>query len=163
MWWNWQTRRTQNPVGATPCGFNSHHRHHRNQQLTFYPTHVSISTHPLLCPHCAHVIPAAAIIYPEDPASLVDCAHYFFTSFLWWVGLPLPFFERCKSNVLFLSFRLVRNLSPEWLSTSGRDRLKGNFRGISYAGINSSPPAYSSRFRAKWRNGGKCLYPASYL
>jgi hypothetical protein len=28
VWWNWQTRRTQNPVGATPCGFNSHHRHH---------------------------------------------------------------------------------------------------------------------------------------
>ena len=28
MWWNWQTRRTQNPVGATQCGFDSHHRHH---------------------------------------------------------------------------------------------------------------------------------------
>lgn len=27
MWWNWQTRTTQNRVGASPCGFNSHHRH----------------------------------------------------------------------------------------------------------------------------------------
>ena len=25
--WNWQTRRTQNPLVATPCGFKSHHRH----------------------------------------------------------------------------------------------------------------------------------------
>jgi hypothetical protein len=24
----WQTRRTQNPVRATLCGFDSHHRHH---------------------------------------------------------------------------------------------------------------------------------------
>ena len=27
--WNWQTRRTQNPLLATACGFESHHRHHR--------------------------------------------------------------------------------------------------------------------------------------
>jgi hypothetical protein len=26
-WRNWQTRRTQNPVGETPCGFESHLRH----------------------------------------------------------------------------------------------------------------------------------------
>src|SRR6266853_4311049 len=26
-WRNWQTRRTQNPVGATPCGFDSRPRH----------------------------------------------------------------------------------------------------------------------------------------
>src|SRR5919204_6452482 len=26
-WRNWQTRRTQNPVGETPCGFDSHLRH----------------------------------------------------------------------------------------------------------------------------------------
>lgn len=26
-WWNWQTRRTQNPVVAIPCGFKSHFRH----------------------------------------------------------------------------------------------------------------------------------------
>ena len=26
--WNWQTRRTQNPLLATACGFESHHRHH---------------------------------------------------------------------------------------------------------------------------------------
>ena len=27
--WNWQTRRTQNPLLATACGFESHHRHHQ--------------------------------------------------------------------------------------------------------------------------------------
>ena len=27
MWWNWQTRRTQNPLMETSCGFKSHHRH----------------------------------------------------------------------------------------------------------------------------------------
>jgi hypothetical protein len=26
-WRNWQTRRTQNPVGATPCRFDSYARH----------------------------------------------------------------------------------------------------------------------------------------
>lgn len=26
-WWNWQTRRTQNPVYASTCGFKSHLRH----------------------------------------------------------------------------------------------------------------------------------------
>lgn len=26
-WWNWQTRTTQNRVGESPCGFNSHLRH----------------------------------------------------------------------------------------------------------------------------------------
>ena len=25
--WNWQTRRTQNPLVAIPCGFKSHYRH----------------------------------------------------------------------------------------------------------------------------------------
>lgn len=25
--WNWQTRRTQNPLPAMACGFKSHHRH----------------------------------------------------------------------------------------------------------------------------------------
>ena len=29
--WNWQTRRTQNPLVATPCGFDPHHRHHRSR------------------------------------------------------------------------------------------------------------------------------------
>ena len=27
MWWNWQTRWTQNPVVVIPCGFDSHHLH----------------------------------------------------------------------------------------------------------------------------------------
>ena len=27
--WNWQTRRTQNPLPATACGFKSHHRHQK--------------------------------------------------------------------------------------------------------------------------------------
>ena len=26
--WNWQTRRTQNPLMATSCGFDPRHRHH---------------------------------------------------------------------------------------------------------------------------------------
>ena len=26
--WNWQTRWTQNPLVATPCGFDPRHRHH---------------------------------------------------------------------------------------------------------------------------------------
>ncbi len=29
-WWNWQTRWTQNPVVAIPCGFDSRLRHHTN-------------------------------------------------------------------------------------------------------------------------------------
>ena len=28
VWWNWQTWRTQNPLVATPCGFDPRHRHH---------------------------------------------------------------------------------------------------------------------------------------
>ena len=28
VWRNWQTRRTQNPVAARPCGFDSLHQHH---------------------------------------------------------------------------------------------------------------------------------------
>ena len=27
VWWNWQTRWTQNPVVVIPCGFDSHHLH----------------------------------------------------------------------------------------------------------------------------------------
>ena len=30
-WWNWQTRRTQNPMVAIPCGFKSHLRHQNIQ------------------------------------------------------------------------------------------------------------------------------------
>ena len=28
--WNWQTRRTQNPLVVTPYGFDPHHRHKNN-------------------------------------------------------------------------------------------------------------------------------------
>ena len=28
--WNWQTRRTQNPLVAIPCGFDPRHRHQTN-------------------------------------------------------------------------------------------------------------------------------------
>ena len=48
--WNWQTRRTQNPLLATACGFKSHHRHQNNRDgfchpfnsalCTIYKTHV---------------------------------------------------------------------------------------------------------------------------
>ena len=27
VWWNWQTRWTQNPVSARTCGFDPRHRH----------------------------------------------------------------------------------------------------------------------------------------
>ena len=30
LWRNWQTRWTQNPVVATPCGFDSHRRHRKS-------------------------------------------------------------------------------------------------------------------------------------
>ena len=30
LWWNWQTRGTQNPVMATSCGFDPHQRHQKN-------------------------------------------------------------------------------------------------------------------------------------
>ena len=29
--WNWQTRRTQNPLMATSCGFDPRHRHHTSK------------------------------------------------------------------------------------------------------------------------------------
>ena len=29
MCWNWQTRRTQNPLVAIPCGFDPRHRHNK--------------------------------------------------------------------------------------------------------------------------------------
>ena len=29
-WWNWQTRRTQNPVVVIPCRFDSDRRHQQN-------------------------------------------------------------------------------------------------------------------------------------
>lgn len=31
VWWNWQTRGTQNPVLATECGFDPRHRHQLNR------------------------------------------------------------------------------------------------------------------------------------
>ena len=35
-WRNWQTRRTQNPVGATPCRFDSYARHQISVRLPPY-------------------------------------------------------------------------------------------------------------------------------
>ena len=34
--WNWQTRRTQNPLMATSCGFDPHHRHHGKARQTIW-------------------------------------------------------------------------------------------------------------------------------
>ena len=31
VWWNWQTRRTQNPMMVTSCGFKSHYPHQKRQ------------------------------------------------------------------------------------------------------------------------------------
>lgn len=49
MWWNWQTRGTQNPVMVTSCGFDPHHRHHlrekvwcKNQAFFFYRKQLSL-------------------------------------------------------------------------------------------------------------------------
>ncbi len=44
--------------------------------------------------------------------------------------------ERCKKNVVLLSFRLVRNLSSEGLPTSGSDRLEAELV-ITYAESNN--------------------------
>ena len=35
-WRNWQTRGIQNPVVATPCGFDSHPRHLADEQFIVY-------------------------------------------------------------------------------------------------------------------------------
>ena len=32
LWWNWQTRGTQNPVVAIPCRFDPDQRHQNNGQ-----------------------------------------------------------------------------------------------------------------------------------
>ena len=32
LWWNWQTRGTQNPVVAIPCRFDPDQRHHRKDE-----------------------------------------------------------------------------------------------------------------------------------
>ena len=35
LWWNWQTRGTQNPVVAIPCRFDPDQRHHnKNRQVS---------------------------------------------------------------------------------------------------------------------------------
>ena len=46
----WQTRRTQNPVGATLCGFKSRLRHHEIQRLTRYAYNTPLFLVPELCP-----------------------------------------------------------------------------------------------------------------
>ena len=35
LWWNWQTRGTQNPVVAIPCRFDPDQRHHRKDGQGF--------------------------------------------------------------------------------------------------------------------------------
>ena len=35
VWWNWQTRGTQNPVVAIPCRFDPDQRHHRKDGQGF--------------------------------------------------------------------------------------------------------------------------------
>ena len=37
MCWNWQTRRTQNPLVVTPCGFDPHHRHTKSPREPKFP------------------------------------------------------------------------------------------------------------------------------
>ena len=37
MCWNWQTRRTQNPLVVTPCGFDPHHRHTKSPRELRFP------------------------------------------------------------------------------------------------------------------------------
>ncbi len=33
VWWNWQTRRTQNPKVAIPCRFDPDYRHHERRKI----------------------------------------------------------------------------------------------------------------------------------
>ena len=35
-WWNWQTRRTQNPMFARTCGFKSHLRHQQKESVALF-------------------------------------------------------------------------------------------------------------------------------
>ena len=35
LWWNWQTRGTQNPVVAIPCRFDPDQRHHNKKRQVF--------------------------------------------------------------------------------------------------------------------------------
>ena len=35
LWWNWQTRGTQNPVVAIPCRFDPDQRHHKERIKSF--------------------------------------------------------------------------------------------------------------------------------
>ena len=60
VWWNWQTRRTQNPVVAIPCRFDPDYRHQKKPKLNrkgqfgflfiqaaglaYHPTQVGISS-----------------------------------------------------------------------------------------------------------------------
>ena len=76
VWWNWQTRRTQNPVVAIPCRFDPDHRHQKkpvnltidgffhffftsqNTQFYEYIYHLFYNVHPfflrvVLCCRCA--------------------------------------------------------------------------------------------------------------
>src|SRR5713226_4529475 len=54
-WRNWQTRRTQNPVAARPCGFNSLLRHQRKQPTIRLRASVVLER-PIL-PGAAHGLP----------------------------------------------------------------------------------------------------------
>src|ERR1700732_1793366 len=52
-WRNWQTRRTQNPVAARPCGFDSLLEHHFQTLLRIAPLTLTPSFSPVIfaCPH----------------------------------------------------------------------------------------------------------------
>ena len=49
--WNWQTRRTQNPLSARTCGFDPHHRHHVGAKFALLRLFCLLQKicHPLAC------------------------------------------------------------------------------------------------------------------
>ena len=88
MWWNWQTRGTQNPVVAIPCGFDPHHRHHLQPRklsgfrgfcfLNIILNNFQINTVWLISHAsdlCATVMPRLYAIFSKRFSSLIFSGH----------------------------------------------------------------------------------------
>ena len=65
VWWNWQTRGTQNPVVAIPCGFDPHHRHQRIRQVETCRIFLSK-------PQAWHIITARSVVHIISPFGAVS-------------------------------------------------------------------------------------------
>ena len=65
VWWNWQTRGTQNPVVAIPCGFDPHHRHQKIRQVETCRIFLSK-------PQAWHIITARSVVHIINPFGAVS-------------------------------------------------------------------------------------------